>query len=407
MNMSDVKTAVDALATTFEEFKTANNQALREMVDKGAVDSVTEAKVARLDEEIERLRDSLEHTRASLNRPLGDAKSENSGGPFGGGAFGGGPLAMQYKAAFGAYLRRGDESGIGALEKKALSVDSDAEGGYLVTPQMSATIVERVFESSPLRAVAAIETISSDSLEMLVDKDEAAAGWVAEAEARPETDAPDLAKVIIPVHEIYAEPRATQKLVDDASIDLEAWLAGKVAAKFTRMEASAFINGTGVGQPRGILTYDAGTDWGQIEQVNSGSSGAFAADGLIDLQHSLKEAHGASAVWLANRLTLRDIRKLKDSNNQYLWEPGLKIDGQDTLLGRPILTATDMPVAASNSLSVAYGDFTAGYQIVDRIGVRVLRDPFTAKPFVKFYTTKRVGGDVVNFDAIKRQKLAA
>ena len=167
------------------------------------------------------------------------------------------------------------------------------------------------------------------------------------------------------------------------------------------------INGTGVGQPRGILTYDAGTSWGQIEQVNSGSAGAVAADGLIDLQHSLKEVHGANAVWLANRLTLRDIRKLKDSNNQYLWEPGLKIDGQDTLLGRPILTATDMPVAAANSLSVAFGDFTAGYQIVDRIGVRVLRDPFTAKPFVKFYTTKRVGGDVVNFDAIKLQKLAA
>ena len=394
MQMTDVKLAVDALASTFEEFKTANNQALQEMADKGAVDAVTEAKVARLDEEIERLRDGLERTRASLNRPLGDAKSET-------------PQAGEYKAAFGAYLRRGDESGIAAMERKALSVDSDAEGGYLVTPQMSATIVEKVFESSPLRAVAAIETISSDSLEMLVDKDEAAAGWVAEAEARPETDAPDLAKVVIPVHEIYAEPRATQKLVDDASIDLEAWLAGKVAEKFTRMEATAFINGSGVGQPRGILTYAAGTSWGQIEQVVSGSSGAVAADGLLDLQHSLKETHGANAVWLANRLILRDIRKLKDANNQYLWEPGLKIDGRDTLLGRPILSAADMPVAAANSLSVAFGDFSAGYQIVDRIGVRVLRDPFTAKPFVKFYTTKRVGGDVVNFDAIKLQKLAA
>ena len=394
MQMTDVKLAVDALASTFEEFKTANNQALQEMADKGAVDAVTEAKVARLDEEIERLRDGLERTRASLNRPLGAAKSET-------------PQAGEYKAAFGAYLRRGDESGIAAMERKALSVDSDAEGGYLVTPQMSATIVEKVFESSPLRAVAAIETISSDSLEMLVDKDEAAAGWVAEAEARPETDAPDLAKVVIPVHEIYAEPRATQKLVDDASIDLEAWLAGKVAEKFTRMEATAFINGSGVGQPRGILTYASGTSWGQIEQVVSGSSGAVAADGLLDLQHSLKEVHGASAVWLANRLILRDIRKLKDANNQYLWEPGLKIDGQDTLLGRPILSAADMPVAAANSLSVAFGDFSAGYQIVDRIGVRVLRDPFTAKPFVKFYTTKRVGGDVVNFDAIKLQKLAA
>jgi len=272
---------------------------------------------------------------------------------------------------------------------------------------MSGRIVATVFESSPVRAVAAVETIGSDSLELLVDKDEAGAGWVAETEARAETASPDLAKIAIPAHEIYAEPRATQKLIDDASIDVETWLAGKVAEKFARTENTAFVNGSGVGQPRGFLTYPAGTAWGQIEQINSGSAGAVTADGLLDLQHALKEAHGAGAVWLANRLVLRDIRKLKDANGQYLWQPGLRLDGQETLLGRPIHAASDMPVAAANSLSVAIGDFRSGYQIVDRIGIRVLRDPFTAKPYVKFYTTKRVGGDVVDFQAIKLQKLAA
>ena len=401
MQTRDVKPAVDALAATFGQFKAANDEALAQKADRGAVDALTEAKVARLDGEIERLRDGLDRTRASLNRPARGAA------PGFRGDFPGDPRVAEHKAAFGAYLRHGDDAGLALIEKKALSVGSDPEAGYLVTPRMSETIVATVFETSPVRAVAAAETISSDSLEMLVDKDEAAAGWVGEAEARPETDAPDLAKVVIPAHEIYAEPRATQKLVDDSSIDIEAWLAAKVAEKFSRMEASAFVNGTGVGQPRGFLSYAAGTAWGQIEQVNSGAAGAVAADGLLDLQHSLKEGYAANAAWLVNRLILRDIRKLKDADNQYLWQPGLQIGGHDTLLGRPIHAATDLPVAAANSLSIAYGDFRAGYQIVDRVGVRVLRDPFTAKPFVKFYTTKRVGGDVVNFESIKLQKLAA
>lgn len=397
MQTREVKAAVDALASAFEEFKAANDECLRQKADKGAVDTLTEAKVARLNHEIDGLRDGLDRTRASLNRPARGAA----------GAAIDDPAVAEHKAAFRSYLRKGDDSGLARIESKALSVESDPEGGYMVTPEMSATIVSTVFESSPLRAVAAVEAIGSDSLELLVDKAEAGAGWVAETEARPETTTPDLAKVVIPVHEVYAEPRATQKLIDDASIDVEAWLAAKVADKFARMEATAFVAGTGVGQPRGILTYPAGTSWGQIEQVNSGTSAVIVADALIDLQHALKEAYDANAVWLVNRVAMGDIRKLKDTTDQYLWQPGLQIDGVETLLGRPIHTAADMPAPAASSLSVAYGDFRRGYQIVDRIGIRVLRDPFTAKPYVKFYTTKRVGGDVVNFEAIKLQKLAA
>ncbi len=395
MQTREVKAAVDALASAFEEFKNANDEALRQKADKGAVDALTGTKLARLDDEIDRLRGDLDRTRASLGRPAADVA-----GP-------GDATAAEHKAALRAYLRKGDEAGLARIERKALSVETDPEGGYLVTGQMAERIVSSVFETSPMRRVAAVESISTDSLEMLIDKNEAGAGWVAESEARAETISPDLAKVVIPVHEIYAEPRATQKLIDDASIDVEAWLADKVAEKFARMEATAFVGGSGVGQPRGFLSYPAGAAWGQIEQVNSGGAGAVTADGAIDLQHALKEGYGANAVWLANRLAVRDLRKLKDVDGQYLWQPGLQAGSQDTLLGRPIHVASDMPAPAANSLSVAYGDFARGYQIVDRIGVRVLRDPFTAKPYVKFYTTKRVGGDVVNFEAIKLQKLAA
>jgi HK97 family phage major capsid protein len=393
MQVTDVKQAVDALASAFHQFKAANDEALRQKANRGEADPLTAAKVDRLQGELDGLKGALDRTRASLAR---SAKGRPAR-----------PETSAHREALARYLRKGDETGLATLEAKALSAGSDPEGGYLVTPAMSGRIVNAVFESSPVRALATVETIGSDSLEMLIDKDDAIVGWVAETDSRAETDTPDLAKVTIPVHEMYAEPRATQRLIDDAAIDLEAWLAAKVADRFARLEAAAFVNGSGVTQPRGLLTYAAGTAWGQIEQVNSGSSGAVTGDGLINLQGTLKEGYGGPAVWLMNRLTAREARKLKDSQGQYLWQPGLAAGAADTLLGRPLHLAADMPVPAANSLSIVYGDVGRAYQIVDRAGIRILRDPFTAKPYVKFYTTKRVGGDVVNFDAIKIQKLAA
>ena len=395
--MHDVKQAVDALGRAFAEFRAANDEALRQKADRGASDPVTEHKIERINDELDTLRDRIERTQTALNRRvapgLGARRADDE--------------PDEHKAAFVDYVRKGNEAPLAALERKALSVGADHEGGYAVPAQLSASIVKTIRESSPIRGLAAVETIATDSLEMLVDKDEAGVGWVSETAARVETASPELAKVIIPVHEMYAEPRATQKLIDDASIDVEAWLAEKVAERFARLEASAFVNGAGVGQPRGFLTYPAGTGWGQIEQIDSASSGAVTADGLINLQGALIAEYAANAAWVVNRLTLSDVRKLKDQQDQYLWQPGLGQNAPETLLGRPIMKATDMPVAAANSLSVAFGDFRRAYQVVDRTGIRVLRDPFTAKPYVKFYTTKRVGGDVVNFDAIKIQKLAA
>jgi HK97 family phage major capsid protein len=253
-----------------------------------------------------------------------------------------------------------------------------------------------------------VETISSDSLDMLDDHDEAAAGWTSETASVSETSSPQIAKRNIQVHELYAQPKATQRLIDDSEIDIEAWIAAKVSDIFSRKENTAFISGNGVGQPRGILTYAAGTSWGSIQQVNSGTSAQVTADGLIKLYYALKDAYARRASFLMNRATVQAVRLLKEtSTNQYLWQPGLTAGAPDTLLGVPVFMAADMPVAVADSLSVAVGDFKSAYQIVDRAGIRILRDPFTDKPFVKFYTTKRVGGDVVNFDAIKLMKLAS
>jgi len=310
------------------------------------------------------------------------------------------------------YLRRTEKADDEArtLALKTMSVNSDPDGGYLVIPTLGGTITTLVRETSPMRQLASVQTISSDSLEYMLDNDEASAGWVGETQARPETNTPRLSKLVIPVNEIYAMPKATQKLIDDAAVDIEAWLAAKVAQKFARMENTAFMSGDGVLQPRGILTYTAGTSIGsqQIEQIVSGSASAFGYDGLVNLQSALKEEYQGNASWLVNRLGFGNLLLLKDGNGTPIFnmQYDMRIGLQRSVLGAPLYFATDMPTVATNALAAAYGDFKAAYQIVDRTGIRILRDPFTDKPFVKFYTTKRVGGAVVNYEAVKIMKIS-
>ncbi len=315
-----------------------------------------------------------------------------------------------YSDNFITYLRRDSDkfmsaSGIPDLETRLLSVDRDPGGGYWVKPEMSSRIATIVRETSPVREHASVETIGSDSLELIIDEDQAGFGWVSEQADRPETTTPDIGKKTIHAHELYAEPRVTQKLLDDAGFNVENWLAQKVAERFGRAENTAHVNGTGVGQPRGILTYPSGTARGQIEQINSGSSGAVVADGLLDLIYSLKGPYLRAARFMMQRLTVRDVRKLKDGQSQYLWQPGLQAGEPGQLLGYPVHQADDVAAIAGGSLSIIFGDFARGYTIVDRIGIRVLRDPYTAKPYIKLYTTRRTGGDVVVFEALKIQVL--
>jgi HK97 family phage major capsid protein len=398
MQLSDISERVHMLGNAWEQFKAVNDQRLRDIERKGAADPLDVLQLGKINDALDGYKDRLARMEVAVARP--DTML--------GASFGDNGASSEHKQAFCHYLRKGADANLQAIEKKALSIGSDPDGGYLVTSTMSQTIVKTVFESSPMRQLAAVETISTDSLELIEDRNSAVAGWTSETGSVSDTATPQIGKKTIPVHELYAQPKATQKLIDDASINVEAWLADKLADIFSRTENTAFVSGNGVGQPRGILTYTAGTSWGQIQQVISASDGAVTADSLFNLYYALKETYAARASFLMNRAVVKAVRLLKEATtNQYLWAPGLSAGVPDTLLGAPVHQASDMPTAATGSLSIALGDFSAAYQIVDRVGIRTLRDPFTDKPFVKFYTTKRVGGDVVNFDAVKLMKLSA
>ena len=397
MSINEITDRVASLGNAWEQFKQINDARLNEIERKGNADPLYNEHLNNISMALDNYKSRLDTIETVYNRPLlGDDINIKSTASH-----------SEYSKAFRNYLRKGMDGGLEALQTKALSVGSDPDGGYLVTPHMSSKIVQSIFETSPMRQLASVETISSDALELIDDHDQAAAGWTSETGAITETSSPTLAKRNIPTHELYAQPKATQKLVDDSAIDIESWLSGKIADIFSRKENTAFVSGSGVGQPRGILTYASGTNWGQIQQVTSGSSGAVTADAIINLFYSLKDAYTKRANFLMNRTVVQSVRLLKQATtNQYMWQPGLAAGAPDTLMGIPVHMAADMPVAASNSLSIAVGDFQAAYQIVDRKGINILRDPFTEKPFVKFYATKRVGGDVVNFEAIKLMKLA-
>lgn len=388
----ELETKFTELNQAFAEFKRQNDQRLKDIETKGHTSADREQKIDQLNSTISTLEAEIKSIQTAMNR------SGQNGGQGSGEAE---EKAAKHSQMLQSYLRKGIES----AELKAMSVDSDQDGGFLVTPQMSSEIVKKVYESSPIRQLASVQTISTDALEILQDLDEVATGWVGEVQPRGETGTPLLKKISIPVHELFAQPKATQKLLDDASVNVEAWLAGKVAEKFGRDEATAFVKGDGVAKPKGFLSYDAGTGFGQVEQKETVSAGTINADDLIALSYTLKSEYKNNAVWLAKRLTIETFRKFKDNQGQYLWQPGLNGGTQSTLLGHNLFEAEDMASIGNNSLSVAFGDFRQGYQIVDRIGIRTIRDIYTAKPYVLFYTTKRVGGGVKNFEAIKLLKV--
>jgi HK97 family phage major capsid protein len=399
MSLNELTDRINLLGHAWEQFKSVNEQRLKDIERKGMADPLQLDQLGRINHALDYHKQRLDQIETAIQRPgSGEGGYQPKMGSY----------EHEYKQAFCNYLRKGLDAGLEALQTKALSVGTDADGGYLVTPAMASRIVKLVQETTPLRRLASVESISTDSLEIIEDVDAAAAGWTTETGAVSDTNTPQIGKNTISVHEMYAQPKATQKLIDDSAIDIEAWVAEKVGDIFSRLESTSFISGNGTSQPKGILTYAAGTNWGQIEQINSGSAGAVTADGLIRLYYSLKEEYASRSTFLMHRSVAQSIRLLKESGtNQYLWQPGLAAGTPDTLLGAPVEYSNDMPVAANNALAVALADFRSAYMIVDRMGIRILRDPYTDKPFVKFYTTKRVGGAVVNFTAIKLQKLSA
>lgn len=317
----------------------------------------------------------------------------------------------EYKNAFFKVMTGTPLDNLSSDERKAMSAGSDPDGGYLLPPSTVGRMVSKLYEQSTMRQLATVQAISTDKLEGIVDNNEADAGWVSELGTRSDTNTPQIGKYEIQAHEMYAMPKASQKILDDAAVNVESWLAGKVADKFARVEGAGFTTGTGVGQPRGLFAYttaatgDDSRSWGQFEHVVTGASGDFhttKADPLQDLLGAFKDQYLQRASWLMRREVRTKIRKMKEAtSDRYLWEPSLQMGQPDRLLGYPARVDQYVPAIAANSLSLAFGDFAEAYTIVDRMGIRTLRDPFTAKPYVVFYSTKRTGGGAVNFEAVK------
>lgn len=319
-----------------------------------------------------------------------------------------------HKKALGAYLRTGDDDGLRGLELegKALNTAVNAEGGYLVDPQTAEMIQGVLHGASSLRAIANVVNVEATSFDVLVDTTDVGAGWASETASATETDTPQIERISIPLHELSALPKASQRLLDDTAFDIEGWLAGRIADKFARAEAAAFISGDGADKPTGFLDHmavaEASWSWGNLGYVITGTDGDFdavnPADAIVDLVYSLGARYRANASFVMNSKTAGAVRKMKDADGRFLWSDGLAAGEPARLMGYPVLIAEDMPDIASDAMAIAFGDFGAGYTIAERPELRVLRDPFSAKPHVLFYATKRVGGDVSDFAAIKLLK---
>lgn len=318
-----------------------------------------------------------------------------------------------HQKAFAAYLRSGDDDALRGLdmEGKALGTTVAADGGYLVDPQTSDTIKSTLSATASIRAIATVVSVDATSYDVLFDHSEMGVGWATEASTITETDTPKIERITIPLHELSALPKASQRLLDDSAFDIEGWLAGRIADKFARSEASAFINGDGVDKPTGFLTYptvaNGDWEWGELGYVPSGTAGGITrGDAIIDLVYSLGAEYRANGTFVMNSKTAGLVRKLKDNDGRFVWADGLALGEPARLMGYRVLIAEDMPDIDDNSFAIAFGDFSAGYTVAERPDLRVLRDPFSAKPHVLFYATKRVGGAVSDFAAIKLLKFA-
>ncbi|MCB4379437.1 phage major capsid protein [Synechococcus sp. MU1644] len=317
-----------------------------------------------------------------------------------------------HQKAFNAYLRSGEDDGLRGLELegKSLSTAVNSDGGYLVDPRTSETVKSVLNATASIRSIASVVNVEATSFDVLVDHTDVGAGWATETATQAETDTPTIDRITIPLHELSALPKASQRLLDDSAFDIEAWLAGRIADKFARAEAAAFVNGDGIDKPRGFLTHTSVDNdvwaWGNLGYVPSGIDGDVTAEAIIDVVYALGAEYRANATFVMNSKTAGIVRKLKDNDGRFLWSDGLAAGQPATLMGYPVLIAEDMPDAGTGADAIAFGDFNAGYTVAERPDLRVLRDPFSAKPHVLFYATKRVGGDVSDFAAIKLLKFA-
>lgn len=431
--MSQLKDTIEKLNNAWTEFKAENDRRLKEVEAKGRADPLTEEKVNKHSAAIGELQakvntlfadaqkeaqKAVDTVRTDLQGQLDDltAKYQRKGGP------GSDPAETVKKAhskAFDAYLRKGDGRPLRDFDgqvpsdlRNTITVGSDTEGGYLAPSTLDSEIEKYERDNTPMRELCKVITVSNENYAKLVKQGEAGSGWVGEQEARPTTGTPTWAELVPFFGEVYAKPKMTQKALDDAMINLEAEIGEDIGIEFGEQENDAYTRGNGIKKPKGILGYTMSTSvdgtrtLGEVQKIHSGSSGAFSADKLIDLVHSLKRGYRKNALWQIAALGVAAIRKLKDGQNNYLWQPSYVLGEPEKLLGYGIVENDDVPAPAADALAAMFGDFRRAYTICDVRGTRLLRDPFTDKPFVVFYATKRVGGFLVNDRAVKVMALS-
>lgn len=388
----NVTQIVQQLQQAFATFKDEHTRQVAE-IKAGINDPLQAGKVEKINEEI-----------ANLQAAIDQANTKMAALEMGGAGSGRQVKDKEYSEAFQAHVRRGDV-------QAALNKGSAEDGGYTSPIEWDRTITDKLLIVSPMRALCSVQSVSGTGYKKLVNLRGTTSGWVGETDDRPETATPTLKEQGYSWGELYANPSATQQMLDDSEIDIEAWLAGEVDVEFAYQEGKAFVSGDGTKKPRGLLTYAAGGTalhpLGGIEVIPSGAAGGITGDAILDLVYALPETFTGNAKFAMNRNTMLKVRKLKDSDGNYLWQPSLQAGQPATLAGYAAADIPDMPSVAANALSIAFGDFKRAYKILDRIGVRVLRDPYTKKPYVMFYTTKRVGGGLENPECMKFMRIVA
>ncbi|MGV6800762.1 MAG: phage major capsid protein [bacterium] len=396
----ELNSAMYDFLNAFEQFKQANDERLSALEGKSSEDVLLTEKVDRINDSLTEQKQKIDRLALDAARPVRSTQFQSA-------------LPSDHKQAFDRYVRAGDSSRLHQMEGKSLSVGTDPDGGYLAPDETERLITAALREVSPIRQIASVRQIGANSFRKPVAASGMTAGWVGETDARPETSTGNLAAMDFPTMELYAMPAATQALLDDSIVDVEQWIADEVQAEFAAQEGAAFVAGDGIAQPKGFLDYtivdDAVQSWGNLGYIATGVDGDFATtplDSLVDLVYAPQQAYRANGSFVMNRSVVSALRKFKDADGNYLWQPSVQAGAPATLLGYNVVEAEDMPDISSGSYAIAFGDFRRGYLIVDRVGIRVLRDPFSSKPYVLFYTTKRVGGGVQHFDAIKFLKFS-
>lgn len=402
----DIKNAVSEIGQAFEEFKKANDEKL-EALEKGQnVDTLVDSKLEAIEEKLngledinqeitqakqaqEGIKEQVENLETVMRRPNSGFEAKQ---------------IDESLVAFEAYCRKGLE-GLDDAEKKALTVSNDSTGGYLAPPEYVRELLKTVTEISPVRSIARVRSTGQRSIQVPKRSSQFSAAWVAESGTRSETTGYEVGLEELPAHELYALVDISEQNLEDTVFDLEAEMQSEFAEQFAKAEGTAFVSGNAVGKPEGLLTN------GDVSEVNSGNGTALLADGLITLVHSIKSEYGRNGTFMFNRGTLSAIRKLKDTAGQYVFQAGMSLQAgvPNTILGYPYVEATDMPDVGANTYPVLFGDFRRAYMIVDRVALAVTRDPFTQATSgnVRYIARRRVGGQVIQAEAVVKQKVSA